>query len=273
MKILIRWIQLFWLASKRLYQEQYTYRAAGLAFTSLLALVPLLSVIMSLISIFPIFSQLINLTEGYIFTNFIPHSSIIIRQYLEAFIQQATHLPTLGIGFLFFTVFTLILMVEHTLNAIYNAPKRKRTIKALINFWLILLIAPFFIGLSVFISTYVFSIQWLSGTADKLGLTIPLLATLPLIINIIVFSTLYIVVPNTKVKFRYGILGGSVAAILFELAKKGFAFYIKHFPSYELIYGALATIPIFLIWIYISWLIILYGAIVAQSYKQQSSRY
>jgi membrane protein len=272
LKSLKNWGKTFWIAGKRLFQEQYTYRASGLAFTTLIALVPLLSVLVSLITVFPIFTQLIELTENYIFTNFIPHSSNIIQKYLEAFIQQATHLPTVGIIFLLFTSFTLIIMVEHTLNSIWSAPKRKKNFRSFFLYWLVLLVTPIFIGLSVLISTYVFSISWLTGTVNKLGLTIPMLASLPLIINTIILSALYIIVPNSKVRFREGVLGGLTAAILFEIAKKAFAFYLKHFPNYELIYGTLATIPIFLIWVYISWLIILYGALVTNTRYLQHNK-
>lgn len=261
MNKLIYWPALFWLSGKRLFQEQYTYRASGLAFATLLAIVPLLSVILSIIAIFPIFSNFVTLSQNYIFSNFLPTSGNLIQKYLLNFINQATHLPTVGIIFLLFTAIALIIMVEHTLNFIWDTHKHKRKWFNMLIYWLVLLCMPLLIGVSVALSTYVFSITWIAGTAKTLGL----ITILPLVINTFIFSALYIVVPNCKVKFRDGIFGGLIAAILFEAAKKGFAFYLKHFPSYELIYGTLATIPIFLLWVYISWLIVLYGALVTHT--------
>jgi membrane protein len=265
LKQLRNWVAVFWMAGKRLIQEQYTYRASALAFTTLIAIVPLVSVVLSVVTIFPMFTRLTTLAQNYIFTNFIPTSSQLVQEYLQNFIDQAAHLPTFGIVFLLFTAITLIIMVEHTLNTIWSAPKRKKKLTTMLIYWLILLLMPIILGLSVFISSFIFSLSWFSGTAKKLGVMIPLLASLPLFINTLIFSALYIAVPNVKVRFSDGLLGGFAASFLFEAAKKGFAFYILHFPSYELIYGTLATIPIFLVWVYISWLIVLYGALVTHT--------
>jgi membrane protein len=258
-------IRIFEHAAKRLLQEKYTDRASALAFTTLLALVPLISVIVSLISIFPIFDRFTNLARNYILTNFIPTSGTTIDYYLQSFTQQASKLPLIGLIFLFITAALLIITVEHTLNEIWQAPKRTNKFAIWLLYWAILIFAPIFIGLSVFLSSYVFSLSWFSNLTKTLHLTIPLLIALPLVINTIIFSLLYIIVPHCKVKWSDGLYGGLVASILFETAKIGFAFYIKQFPSYELIYGALATIPIFLVWIYISWIIILFGAMVTRA--------
>lgn len=249
--------RILWAASKRLINEHYTYHAAALAFTTLLSLVPLLSVILYFISIFPFFTRFVDLAQGYIFSNFIPTSSQVIQLYLERFIQQAQHLPTLGILFSLITSFMLIVTVEHTLNAIWHVKKKIKRFSSLLIYWGILVLAPVLIGLSVFLSTYLFSLAWFSGTKSLLSLQV-----LPLLINTGIFSILYIIVPNDDVKWKEGLAGGFIAAALFGLANKGFALYIQKFPSYELIYGTFATIPIFLVWIYISWLIILFGALV-----------
>jgi membrane protein len=259
------WPIILMTAAKRLYQEQYTYHASALSFTTLLSLVPLISVILTLMTLLPFFNRFVLLTQDYIFANFLPTSSNMIQKYLLAFINQATHLPILGIAFLLFTAITLIIMVEHTLNHIWEAPKRKQKITTMLIYWIILIAMPVVIGFSIAISSYVFSLSWFSHTANRLGLLIPLLATIPLILNTLIFSALYIAVPNCKVRVIDGVIGGLIASILFEAAKKGFAFYLKHFPSYELIYGTLATIPIFLVWVYISWLILLYGALVTHT--------
>lgn len=270
MNHLRHWLKICGIAIKRLFVERYTYRASALSFSTLLALVPLLSVILSIITIFPIFTRFIDLTRNYVLANFIPTSSNVIEHYLEAFTQQASRLPTLGIVFLFFTAVTLIMTVEHTFNDIWQTRQRKKRVVPILLYWVVLILTPVFIGFSVLLSSYIFSLSWFSGATTELGLKIPLLNGLPLLINTAMFSVLYVVVPNCHVRWRDGFFGGFIAALLFEIAKKVFAIYILKFPSYELIYGTLATVPIFLLWIYVSWLIILFGALVTNTqYKLQ----
>jgi membrane protein len=252
----------------RFFQEKYTYRASALSFTTLLALVPLLLVVVFFTSIFPIFTRLVALTQDYIFSNFIPTSSSVIQTYLEGFVQKAHNLPAIGIVFLFFTAGMLINTIVHTLNDIWRVPKRKKNIVPWVLYWLALILMPLLIGLTLFLSSYLFSLTWLSSAVDGLGFTFYLLGLFPLVMNTAIFTALYIIVPNCRVTQRDGFVGGLVAALLFEIAKKGFAFYIIYFPSYELIYGVLATIPIFLLWLYISWMIILIGALVSHTRYQ-----
>lgn len=259
------WIRICWIAVRSLFEERYTYHASALAFTTLLALVPLLSVIVSVASIFPVFTKIVDLARNYILTNFIPTSRITIEFYLQNFIQQATHLSTIGIIFLFIITGMLIVTVDQTFNEIWQTPKNKKRYSSWLLYWIILLFLPLLIGLSVFVSSYLFSISWFSGIAGALGIEPLLLGCLPFLINTLIFSIVYIIIPRYRVKWRDGFSGGFIAAILFEISKYGFAVYLRLFPSYELIYGTLATIPIFLLWVYIAWLIILYGALVTHT--------
>lgn len=263
------WYQILTIAFKRFFKEKYTYKASALSFTTLLALVPMLSVLLSLISIFPVFTRFIQLTQNYIFANFIPTSSNVIQYYLEGFVQKASHLPIIGLLFLFFVAAMLIVTIKHTLNEIWRVPARSKKLLSWLLYWLLLLIMPLFIGLSIFSSSYVFSLLWFSHAGVKFSIGIYLLSIFPLVMNTLIFSIIYIIVPSCKVSWRDGFIGGCVAAILFEIAKKGFAFYILHFASYELIYGVLAAVPIFLLWIYVSWVIVLLGALVAYTHYER----
>jgi len=262
------WIKTCWIAAKRLYAEHYSYRAAALAFATLLALVPLLSVMISFISIFPIFTKLAELARSYITTNFIPTSGHLIEYYLNNFIQQAESLPKWGIVFLFVTSGILIMTVEHIFSEIWQTPGNRNKYKSWLIYWLVLLFAPLLIGLSVLLSSSLFSSSWFSSATIFFGIHVALLACVPILINTLIFCLFYIVIPNYRVNWRDGIFGGFVTAILFEISKILFSFYIKQFPNYELIYGTLAVIPVFLVWIYIVWFIILYGALVTQTQYQ-----
>lgn len=257
---------------KRFFKEKYTYRASALSFTTLLALVPLLLVIVFFTSIFPVFTHLVTLTQDYIFRNFIPASGDTIQLYLQGFVQKAHDLPAIGIIFLFLTAGMLINTIVHTLNDIWQVPRQKKNLVPRLLYWGALILMPLSIGLTLFLSSYLFSLKWFSNIVDDLGFTYYLLLLFPLVMNVGIFTALYTIVPNCKVNWRDGLVGGIAAALLFELAKKAFAFYILYFPSYELIYGVLATIPIFLLWIYISWMIVLLGALVAYTHSQVSPR-
>jgi membrane protein len=261
-KMLKRWIQIAIISAKKLLQDGYTYQASALSFTTFLALVPLLSATLSLLTIFPIFTKVINLTKDYVIKNFIPISGQTIQAYLETFAKQASGLPIFSLVFLFFTAFMLVITVKYTLSDIWPKSQKKKQIFAWLLYWIILIIIPFFIALSTLLGSYLFSISWLGKTTSLLGLKTILIASLSLLCNILLFSILYFIVSNNQASWRNAFLGGFTAAILFEIAKKGFEFYIIYFPSYQLIYGALAIIPIFLVWLYIAWLIILYGALV-----------
>lgn len=266
MKLLFKHgITIFSESIKRFFTEQYTYRASALAFTTLLSIVPLFTVVVFLVAKFPIFTQINILAQNYIVESFIPTSTTTIQYYLNSFTNQAIHLPLVGIVFLLLTGLMLVLTIEHTFNDIWGVEWHRRRIISLLFYWIVLMLAPLLIGLGVLVSTYLFSLSWITSATSVFGLKAPLLACLPFLLNTIIFSLLYIVVPNFSVAWRDGVVGGFVAAVLFELAKIAFAFYIKQFPSYELIYGALAAIPIFLLWLYISWLIILFGALVTYS--------
>jgi membrane protein len=250
------------LAARRFYHEDYSYRASALTYTTLLALVPLVSVVIALLTHFPKLLKIVELAQNYVLNNLIPTANDSIEYYLQVFTQQATHLPLLGILFLFITASLLIITVEDTFNHIWQIPLRKKNFASWVLYWAVLLLAPLAIGLSVFLSTLLFSFSWFAGVAI---IKTTWLGVLSLLINAALFSALYIIVPNTTVGIRNGIVGGLLAAVLFEIAKKTFAFYIHKYANYTLIYGALSTIPIFLVWVYISWFIVLYGALFTQA--------
>jgi membrane protein len=267
-KIPQRWSSFFsalWLAAKRFYTDDYSYRASALTYTTLLALVPLVSVVIALVAHFPAVSQIFDIAQGYVLYDLVPTSGDAIQHYLKVFTDQAQHLPLVGILFLFLTATLLIYTVEETFRHIWQTESTRQKFSAWLLYWTVLLLTPLAIGLSVFLSTLLFSLSWFEQVAI---IKTPLMGGLSLFINTALFSILYIIVPNTKVSIRNGVTGGFLAAALFEIAKKVFAFYIHKLANYTLIYGALSTIPIFLVWVYISWLIVLYGALFTHAREQ-----
>lgn len=238
-------------------------RAAALAFTSLLSIVPLMTVSFTVMAAFPLFKQLGSELQSFIFQNFVATSAEIVQENLQKFAGQAINLSATGIIFLVVTAVLMVFNMEQAFNAIWRVKRSRKGIPAFMMYWGLITFLPIVIGIGFAISSYLFSLPFIEGTTETLGLRKPMLTYFPYLLTFTAFTVLYIALPNCKVLLRHAALGGMVATILFELAKYGFGLYVLNFPTYELLYGTLAAIPIFLMWIYLSWLIILFGAVVA----------
>jgi membrane protein len=238
-------------------------RAAALAYTSLLALVPLMTVSLALLSAFPVFQDVAQKIQDFVFANFVAGSADIVQKHIQSFTDAARHLSATGLFFLVVTAVMMIFSMETDFNAIWRVQQRRQGISAFLIYWAVLTLLPILVGVGLAISTNLASIPFVMELADVLKLKPLLLLLLPYLLTWVAFTVLYATLPNCPVKIRNALCGGLVAMVLFEWTKYGFAWYLANFPSYELLYGALATIPIFLLWVYISWLVILFGAIVS----------
>lgn len=260
-----RFLWVFYTATKRFFNENYTYHASALTYTVLLAMVPLMAAIVYVSSFFPIFSRLIDNARNYIWDNIVPGSVGSIENYFQNFVMQATQLPLIGILFLFLTAIMMVNTIEESLNEAWHINKRRKWVRAFFFYSLSILLTPIILGLIVFLTTYVLTFSFFGyGRYVNLLMT----SILPFLINTLIFTIVYILIPNTKVFWKDALFGGIAAGILFELIRLFFGLYIKQFSSYELIYGAFASIPIFLIWLYLFWSIILWGALVTHSAAQ-----
>lgn len=238
-------------------------RAAALAFTSLLSIVPLMTVSFTIMTAFPIFKQLGVVIQNFIFQNFVATSAQVVQGYLQQFAGQAANLSATGLVFLVITAVLMIFNMEKAFNAIWRVKRSRKGVPAFMMYWSLLTFIPILLGIGFAISSYLFSLPFIEGTTRILGLREPILRIFPYWLTFVAFSVLYITLPNCKVFVRHAVVGGAVATILFELAKYAFGLYVLNFPTYELLYGTLSAIPIFLLWVYLSWLIILFGAVVA----------
>lgn len=234
--------------------EDYSYQASALSFITLLSLVPIVSIVLYFFSFFAVFNNFILLAENYIYSNFLPETTGAIRGYLTQFIYQTYQLPFFSILFSLITGIFMILTIEKAMNSIWHVQNRQRNFLVNTVSWFLLFIMPLFVGILVFINTTVSSI--LSQQYQFV-----LIHVISLLTNAFLIGVLYIIFPNTLVHWKDALLGGFVAACLFEAVKRLFILYITYLTSYEFVYGTLAIIPIFLVWIYLAWLIILYGAL------------
>jgi len=162
-------------------------------------------------------------------------------------------------GFLAAIALLLIRNVDATLNRIWRIKKKRPMMISFAVYWMVLSLGPMLLGASIGVTSYIVSLVSFADQGIP-GFSGFLLKLLPYGISMVGFIMLYTLVPNTRVSFRAAIPGAFFAALLFELTKKGFALYISHFPSYEVIYGAVATIPILFVWVYLSWVVVLLGA-------------
>lgn len=234
--------------------------AASLTFTTLLSLVPLLAVVLSVSSAFPVFEQWIEALQHFVIRNFLPDTGgRLIRTQLTEFTENAGHLTAIGILFLGFTALTLMLSIDETFNRLFRVQQRRGPFRRVLMYLAALAIVPALVGASVSITSWIVG-QSLGYLNQPHWVSISVLRFVPYAFTCIAFTIVYHVLPNRQVALRHAIAGGLIAGLAFELAKLGFAMYIRYFPTYTVIYGAFAVIPIFLLWVYISWVVVVIGA-------------
>ncbi|MDQ2994441.1 MAG: YihY family inner membrane protein [Pseudomonadota bacterium] len=237
-------------------------RAAALAYTSLLALVPLMTVSLSILAAFPVFQDVAAKIQEVVFANFVSGSADVVQAHIKEFTEAATHLSITGLFFLVITAVMMIFNMETDFNAIWHCDTRRSGVSAFLIYWAVLTLMPILIGVGIAMSTYIGSLTFVTGTAEALRIKQPLLELSPYLLTWLGFTILYATLPNCKVRIPHALIGGLVATVFFEMAKRGFTYYISNFPTYQLLYGALAAIPIFFVWVYLSWVVVLIGAVV-----------
>jgi len=257
--------------ARRLYRDHCAQIAASLTYTSLLAFVPFLVVGFAILREFPLFPELLNSLQTAILQVFTPNAGEGVKQYIQSIVNKGTKLPVLSLFVLVITAVMMLYTIDDTLNRIWRVDYKRRTLFSFAVYLIVVLSGPLLLGSSLAITTYLISQSFTMGDSIEVNW----LSSVPWLVTFMAFSSLYRWVPNTHVRWKYALSGGLVAMLLFELAKWGFALYIRWVPTYGLLYGTLAAIPLTLVWIYISWLVVLIGAetarclaIYSHDYKQ-----
>jgi len=249
----------------RFNQDRCIQIAASLTFTTLLSLVPLITIALALFSAFPVFEDFSLQIKIYLLNNLMPEmAGKIITEYTQQFAESAMRLTAVGIGFLAVTAMLMMLTIDRAFNTIWQVVHPRPLLKRLVIYWAVLTLAPLLIGASLSLTS------WLVGLSMGYAKHIPVfgvgtLKILPVLFTTLAFAILFRLVPNRYVPHTHALIGALVAALIFESMNRVFGYYVSHFPTYKLVYGAFASVPIFLMWVYLSWLTILIGAVIAAS--------
>jgi membrane protein len=233
--------------------------AAALTYMSLFAIVPMLTLMYSMFSLVPAFQDAGSQVEAWIFSKVLPSSGQEITAYLSEFSIQARKLSSVGAVILMVTSYLMLSNIEKTFNHIWGTDGGRRGLSGFLLYWAILSLGPLMLAAGVVMKTYLLSFRLMVDELDALGITQYLFAYLPWILTWMALTLLFVAVPNCKVSTRKAVVGALVTTILFESAKALFGLLVAH-SSYASVYGAFAVIPLFLIWIYLLWMLILIGA-------------
>lgn len=257
--------------ARRFGEDRCLRMAAGLSYTSLLAIVPLTAIAFSMLAAFPVFEGVRETIQEAVFANLLPETADAAKEHFNTFIQNTTTLSAVGIIALAATAVLLLATIEADLNSIFRVARSRAIVPRLLVFWALLTLGPLLLGASFSLATYFYAAtQWIGidtggGYAAFFG------TFLPTVMMIVLLSGFYIIIPNRPVSLTAGLAGGALAGIAFTVLRKIFGWYIVTFPTYQNIYGAMSVIPIFLVWMYLSWLVVLLGALLTASVSEWQS--
>ncbi|PTT85928.1 hypothetical protein DBR42_14045, partial [Pelomonas sp. HMWF004] len=266
------WLQTLHTFRQRFREEKLGLTAGSLTFTTLISLVPLLTVMLALFTAFPMFANFQSALEQYFLKSLIPAN--IAKPVLGALTQfaaKANKLGAVGLGFLGISALALMLTIDRTLNAIWRVQRPRPMAQRVLVYWAALTLGPLLLGGSLTLTSYAVSVG--EGLITKMpGNLATLLGGADIVLLGLAMAGLFHYVPNTHVRWRHALLGGIFVSLGFALAKSLLAWYVKQVPTYSTLYGAFATVPVFLIWVYLGWVIVLLGAILAANTPSLTGR-
>lgn len=239
--------------------------AVVLTYTTLFAVVPMMTVTFTLLSVVPSMQAVSDRLQGFIFRHFMPSTGVTLQQHLQEFSRQAGELTVIGSLMLFVTAILMLVTIEKAFNQIWRVREGRQGLTGFLRYWAVLSLGPLLLGAGFALSSYMMSLRLFSEAAYAVNEVVPGMGLLTFLLTATGFTLLYVTVPNCKVPLRAAAWGGLAAALLFEGAKLAFAIFIGRFSSYTLVYGAFAAVPAFLLWIYLSWAIILLGVEISRA--------
>ena len=266
------WLQTLHTFRQRFREEKLGLTAGSLTFTTLISLVPLLTVMLAIFTAFPMFSSFQAALEQYFLKSLIPPNiAKPVLASLTQFAAKANRLGVVGLAVLGVTALALMLTIDRTLNAIWRVQRPRPMAQRVLVYWAALTLGPLLLGGSLTLTSYAVSAG--QGVIGKMPASLStLLGGADIALLGLAIAGLFHDVPNTHVRWRHALLGGVFVSIGFALAKTLLAWYVKKVPTYSTLYGAFATVPVFLVWVYLGWVIVLLGAILAANTPSLTGR-
>ncbi len=249
---------------KRFLGDRLFEAAGALSFTTVFALVPLTMVVFGVLSAFPVFDEWSASLKAYIFANFVPRAASAVQGYLSEFSANTRSLTTAGALALVVSLLVTLSSVEAIFNRIWRVATARPRFGRFLVYWTVLTLGGLVAASSLALSTRFFALA-IFETVPGRWLEAVMLQLAPMAIEMLAFAAIFKVVPHRTVRWRHALAGAALSVLLFELVKWGIGLYIGSFGSYQKIYGPLAFVPIFLLWIYLGWSAILFGASFASS--------
>ncbi len=257
------WLDTLKTLRERFREDHLSLSASSLTFTTLIALVPLVTVMLAVFSAFPVFGAFQGALEKYFLQALVPDGiARPVMRALTQFASKASGMGSLGLLLLCITALAMVFTIDRTLNQIWRVRRPRPLGQRVMVYWAALTLGPLLLGVSLTMTSY--------AVSASRGFVNAMPGGLSLLLNLLEFgllsaalAALFRYVPNTFVRWRHAMAGALAAALGLELAKAGLAWYVQAVPSFSMIYGAFATLPILLLWIYLVWVIVLLGAVVA----------
>lgn len=251
------------LTIQRARKERLPQVAGSLTFTTLLSIVPLLAASFALFTRFPIFKRFKDALQEFLLSRLLPSDiARTVLKYLNQFAANASGLTWIGSLCLLGTAVAMLLTVENALNQMWEVRKSRPFFRRVGLYLLMLAVGPPVLGLSLWATSYLLGTSM--GMIGALPRSLAFVLDLgPILLGVTALTCMFYLVPNTKVRLRDAVAGGLIASIAFELGKRGFTAYLVKVPTYKALYGTFAALPLFLLWVYFSWLVTLVAAMTA----------
>lgn len=258
--------------TKRAQHDAVLRVASSLSYTSLIALVPVLAIALAIFSAFPVFSEVRQQVQDFIVSYAVPDAGADISVYFNEFINATAKLTTIGVIGIALTAILLLSTIENSFNFIFKVSRPRRITTKITLYWTVITLGPLLLGTAFSLKGYVAFNDVLQSVPK---LSVVLGSVLPFVLTWVVLTGVYIFVPNKKVGFLNALLGALVAMFLFWILRNGFAFFMLKNNVYKTLYGAVAVVPLMLIWMYLYWAAVIFGAVVTaavQEYRELDRR-
>ena len=250
--------------ARRFRSDQLAHVAGSLAFTSVLATVPLAAVVFGTLVRLPGFDELLRPVQAFLFQHLLPASGAMVGERIESLSRNAGGLTAIGAVFLLVSALSLMATIERSFNALWRAPRQRPLIQRLLTYWALLTLAPAMIGAGLALGAKIGTFGWFAGELGPVAS-----GAIAVAVEFVAFLVLFVALPNVRVRVGHAAAGAVFATVLFEIAKRLFEQFIVSAVAYQAIYGAIAALPLFMLWVYVSWMVCLLGAILAATLHER----